>query len=168
MEYGDERLPQRFWDKTIPEPMSGCWLWTAASKSGDYGYGVFATRKGEGWGMTIAHRVSYAAEHGDIEPGVVIDHVCHTPACVNPAHLRAGSVADNVRNMRHRPSRTSRFKGVSWHKRAKKWVAQIGIDHTTHYLGVYVDDKDAARAYDTAAREHFGEFAYTNESAGLL
>lgn len=29
VDYGDSRLPDRFWDKVFPEPMSGCWLWGA-------------------------------------------------------------------------------------------------------------------------------------------
>lgn len=37
MNWGDERLPHRFWDKTIPCPTSGCRLWLAATNERGYG-----------------------------------------------------------------------------------------------------------------------------------
>lgn len=56
---------------------------------------------------------------------------------------------------------TSRFKGVSWDSRRCKWVAQIKRPGS-HFLGRFVSEEDAARAYDEAAREAFGEFAALN------
>lgn len=45
MEFGDNRLPERFWKKVNPEHESGCWIWTAAikrRKGGTRGYATFA------------------------------------------------------------------------------------------------------------------------------
>ena len=37
-QFGDARLPERFWDKVSPEPNSGCWIWCAAIKGLGYGH----------------------------------------------------------------------------------------------------------------------------------
>jgi hypothetical protein len=57
---------------------------------------------------------------------------------------------------------TSRFKGVWWHAENAKWYAGVTIGGRRRWLGYHVDEADAARAYDTAARRHFGEFASLN------
>lgn len=76
-------------------------------------------------------------------------------------NLRAATRAQNARNRRDHAS-SSRFKGVGWSEAARKWKAQIGVDNRRIYIGVYSTEETAARAYDAAAREHFGEFARLN------
>jgi hypothetical protein len=44
-------------------------------------------------------------------------------------------------------------------------MAQIKIDGRNHFLGRFVEESDAASAYDAAARELFGEFAHGNVAA---
>lgn len=85
--------PANFTDKIMPEPNSGCWLWTGAIR-GD-GYGNF-TYQGRNHG---AHRVSWAFHHGPIPEGQNVCHKCDTPLCVNPDHLFLGSRSDNMRDM---------------------------------------------------------------------
>lgn len=57
---------------------------------------------------------------------------------------------------------TSRYKGVSWNAQIGRWVAQIKTPVKHFHLGLYDDEQAAAEAYDSAAREHFGEFACVN------
>lgn len=76
-------------------------------------------------------------------------------------NLRTCSNQKNQCNRRkHRGS--SQFKGVCWHKRDGKFQAEIKLDGRSKFLGMFTDELDAALAYDSAAREHFGEFACCN------
>ena len=88
--FGDERLPARFWDKVSPEPNTGCWLWTASGKLG-YGAFRFDGRQRQ------AHRLAYRKLVGEFDTALVCDHLCRTPACVNPAHIEPVTQAENVR-----------------------------------------------------------------------
>ncbi len=78
-----------------------------------------------------------------------------------------GNILNN-RNTRMRRNNTSGYKGVWWHKNNHVWVASIKINGKMIYAGFFTDVIEAARAYDKAAIEHFGEFARTNVMLGLL
>lgn len=78
-------------------------------------------------------------------------------------NLRSVSHAENMRGIRRKASSaTSRFRGVYWHQAAKKWAAVIEKARRRQHLGLYVSERDAAHAYDAAAKELFGEFASPN------
>lgn len=81
---------ERFEKYYLPEPNSGCWLWVGAINP--YDYGIFYTDRLEG-----AHRSAYRLFKGPIPEGLVIDHLCRTRSCVNPAHLEAVTLAENLR-----------------------------------------------------------------------
>lgn len=91
MNYGDERLPERFWEKCIPEPNSGCWLWFGCLDK--RGYGRF------GWAKKVprSHQVSYLVLVGSIPEGLELDHLCKTQACCNPDHLEPVTHTENMR-----------------------------------------------------------------------
>ena len=84
---------ERFEEKYIPEPNTGCWLWCAGSGGtstrGINRYGVFSGG--------YAHRWSYEYFKGPIPKGMTVDHKCRQTFCVNPEHLRLQTVAENVR-----------------------------------------------------------------------
>lgn len=84
---------ERFEAKYIPEPNSGCWIWTGAVNYRGYGrFGLEGRNE-------IASRVSYEIYHG-VDPGQLsVLHKCDTPCCVNPGHLFLGSTKDNSVDM---------------------------------------------------------------------
>lgn len=74
-----------------PEPNTGCWLWTGASNLEGYG------QQQAGGKVRLAHRLSYEQFVEPIPDGLVIDHKCCVPSCVNPDHLQAVSFGENIR-----------------------------------------------------------------------
>lgn len=69
----------------------GCWQWTGARDTAGYGQiWVSGTVVG-------AHRVLYELLVGPIPEGLFIDHLCHNPSCVRPAHLQPLTHAENLR-----------------------------------------------------------------------
>lgn len=87
----DKSPSERFVEKYIPEPNSGCWLWSAAVSS--HGYGVFY----DGERLRPAHRMSYELFVGPIPDALQIDHLCRVRSCVNPAHLEPVTQQENFR-----------------------------------------------------------------------
>ena len=60
MDYGDPRLPDRFWAKVYPEPNTGCWLWSGATTGNGYGIIIGAVPQVK----VVAHRWAKAACSG--------------------------------------------------------------------------------------------------------
>jgi hypothetical protein len=83
-------LAERFWSKV--EKTSSCWLWRGATNASGYGLSWDPTRQRP----KRAHRVSYELSVGPIPEGLVLDHLCRNPSCVNPAHLEPVTDRENI------------------------------------------------------------------------
>lgn len=91
-----------------------------------------------------------------------IDHINHDGLNNRRSNLRPATVAQNTRNSRPRLGASSQYKGVHWATRDRRWRAAIKCDGKSKYLGTFWTERDAALAYDMAARELFGEYAVLN------
>lgn len=107
-----------------------------------------------------AHRLAWLYMTG-LHPKQQIDHIDRDRNNNRFANLREASVRQNHGNASLSNANTSGRKGVSWHKRLKKWRAQIRINGVSRHLGYFEDTGSAAKAYAAAANRHFGEFACT-------
>ena len=83
-------------DKVMPEPNSGCWLWSGAAKSPYAGYGEYGSFWANGKSHQ-AHRWFYESIHGQVGNGIHLDHLCRVSLCVNPSHLEPVTPAENTR-----------------------------------------------------------------------
>lgn len=90
-------LEERVWRYTIPEPNSGCWIWWGAASELGYGRIGVGSRLTNNRGMRGAHRVMYELYRGPIPEGLVLDHLCRVPSCVNPDHLEAVTQGVNLK-----------------------------------------------------------------------
>jgi hypothetical protein len=89
-----------FWSRV--ERADGCWPWTAFVDGKGYGrFSVPTGRKGGSWSEG-AHRIAWVLTNGPIPDGMHVLHNCDNPRCARPDHLRLGTHADNMADMRLR------------------------------------------------------------------
>jgi hypothetical protein len=152
-------IEERFWSKVdkdgpVPvghEELGTCWIWTGFTRNG---YGLFWYQGQD----RQAQRICYILSFGDIPKRMVIDHICHDRACVNPEHIRLATVSQNNKNLSRAKNNTSGFKGVRWHKGNKNWQSQIQSDGIRTHLGSFDTPEEAYAAYCEAASRLHGEF----------
>jgi hypothetical protein len=94
---------------------------------------------------------------GITENPVEVDHINGNRLDNRKSNLRLASHAENSRNVK---PRDGKMKRVDRH--GAGWRAQIKVKGKTLYLGVFPTPEEAARAYNQAAIEHFGQFAALN------
>ncbi len=85
-----------------------------------------------------------------------VDHKNRNKLDNRRSNLRVATPRENASNRGPR-AHTSRFKGVTWHRCGRWQVVCAG-----KYVGLFVDESSAAAAYDRAAHERYGSFAYLN------
>lgn len=98
--------------------------------------------------------------------GLGCDHIDGDGLNNRRANLRPATVQQNNCNQGLRVDNTSGYKGVSWDREHNGWRAQVFIDRKAKYLGCFSTAREAARAYNIAARKLHGEFARLNDVEG--
>jgi hypothetical protein len=103
-------------------------------------------------------------------PGQVVDHINGNGLDNRRENIRLCTNRQNSQNICFsKNQKRGGYKGVNWHRKGKKWQAAIAAGpvkpngkRALKYLGLFKSAEDAARAYDRAALEHFGEYAALN------
>lgn len=112
------------------------------------------------------HAVYMHREVLNAPKGKQVDHINHNKLDNRKSNLRLANQHQNSANTavlaRKKHGASSRFKGVTWQKDRRKWAAQIKVHYHEFPLGRFDDEVEAARAYDAAAKLHFGRFACVN------
>ena len=91
-----------------------------------------------------------------------VDHIDGNKANNHYENLRWATHSENSRNQKNQINKSSVYKGVCLPSKSKKWVAHITVNHKLQHLGVFVNEREAAEAYNVAAVEFYKEFARLN------
>jgi len=97
--------------------------------------------------------------------GKCIDHINHDGLNNRKENLRFVTQSQNGQNSRKSKNCSSRYKGVSLHKRprSKRWAAHITHKRKKTHIGYFTCEHEAALAYNKKAKELWGEHALLNE-----
>ncbi len=148
-----KRIPLSHGQYALVDASDYEWLSQYKWYAGADGYAI-RTEKGK--------RIFMHRQIMDPREGMLVDHIDRNQANNCRANLRLCTRSQNMRNRGKPASTSSRFKGVSLHKRSGKWHAYITFKRVRIWLGSFLDEVEAARAYDAKAVELFGEFARLN------
>ena len=110
------------------------------------------------WTTILMHR-----EILDVPKGLDTDHKDHNGLNNQKSNLRICTRQENMMNGNSHKNSSSRFKGVSWFKRGKKWSVELEYKGRSKHLGLFHSESEAALAYNKKAIEMFGEFAGLND-----
>ncbi len=137
------------------------WKWTYNKSNGSFERrhhvsGSGKNRVRESWSL---HRYIMGFPEGKM-----VDHINRDRLDNRKSNLRICSHHENARNCNKRSTNTSGYKGVT--RVGNGWMAQTTVLGTHKYLGWFKDKKEAAKAYNSFAKEQFGEFAALNKIGG--
>jgi len=95
---------------------------------------------------------------------LLVDHINHSGLDNRKANLRTATCAQNNVNRASYKTKNSpsKYKGVYWSKRDKKWQVQICYNYKCRTIGLFDNEFQAAKAYDEAAKKYHKEFAVLN------
>ena len=113
----------------------------------------------------LVHRVVWEMHNGPIPKKNKVDHINRDRVDNCIENLRLVNNKQNAQNsgIRSHANKTSKYKGVYFYKRVGKWISRIQSGPKVHCLGYFVNEDDAARAYNKKALELNGDYAFLNE-----
>jgi len=99
--------------------------------------------------LYFAHQLVFLLHHGYIPK--TIDHIDGDSLNNRIENLRAVTTSQNLQNTKKRKTNKSGYKGVSWSKQRKSWIAQITVNRKCKNLGCYKTKEEAYEVYQKAA-----------------
>jgi hypothetical protein len=144
-------IRDRFEEKFVPEPMSGCFLWLGSLTNKGYGQISGGAHHAP---PRLAHRVAYELYVGPIPPGMFVLHKCDVRSCCNPDHLFLGDLWANARDMARKGRGLKSSKGHLFgaYPRGKRWRAVVNVRQSRHHVGTF-DTAEEASAAAVAERD---------------
>ena len=133
------------------------WKWSATKRSNGIWYAMRNVWNHGNQYRIYMHRLIMDLRRGDRQ---VVDHINHDGLENCRCNLRVCTQSQNIYNGRKHFDGSSRFKGVSWYKPSGKWTSSICVNGKVKRLGYFDYEVAAMQAYNKAARQFFGEFAY--------
>ena len=129
-----------------------CLIWIAGKNN--MGYGKISI----GGGATMyAHRYAWERANGPIPEGTEIDHICHTPLCCNPDHLRLSNRSENTSYIRSAQKNSkSGFRNV--YPAGNKWYVQIRSKGVIYSFGTYECPEEASEVANRERKRLHGDF----------
>jgi hypothetical protein len=103
------------------------------------------------------HRQLFGYVPGEC-PETLIDHKNGNPLDNRRGNLRLATAQQNNQNAKVQSNNISGHRGVHFHKRCNKFLAQICIDGKRKHLGYFATAAEASVCYEAAARAAFGAF----------
>lgn len=92
--------------------------------------------------------------------GQEVDHIDGNSLNNQKHNLRICSLKENRRNRSKNLNSKNRYKGAYFMN--GKWISKIRVDDKMLCMGPYLNEEDAAKSYDDAAKKYYGEFAKLN------
>ena len=88
--------------------------------------------------------------------GKVVDHINGNKLDNRKENLRVCTQRENMVNCGMLKNNKSGYKGVSWHKAAKKWESYLHFNNKKIRLGFFEDIEKAAEKRNKAFNKYFG------------
>lgn len=132
------------------------WKWTyMRNKKNDYAYRA-VKNKGKQKNILLHRQIM------NFPDGMKVDHADGNGLNNQRSNLRLAPFGANNQNAIGQIGKTSKYKGVSWHKSAGRWRAVISDYKRARHIMASHSEEECARAYDKAAIEAFGDYALLN------
>lgn len=130
----------------------------------EFNWTVFAKSKGStlevrnaSTGIKLSHFIV-----DDLKSDSLVRFVDGDQLNFRKGNLTIATRAELAQNAKGHKGTTSIYKGVSWDKSRKKWVANICVNGKIKKLGRFTNEGDAAMAYNAAALKAWGEDCFLN------
>lgn len=151
--------------KLMYNPLSGKIYWRTKRKLKEAGtiqkengyrrIGILGTK-------LLAQRIAWMLYYDTIlSPDECIDHVNRNKLDNSIKNLRVCTKSQNNKNVKGREG-TSKYKGVHYSHRLGKWVASSKLEGKSVHIGCFLDEDQAAKAYNDFCTFNYGVFANTN------